>query len=385
MNGAAAPSASQNGGAKGAQLKSFAQGTSLFPVPIAGPGGQLTAAANGGNTSVLTPVPKSGFVARFRYNVTGTLNITTAATAAYTVPLWRLLSNYTLQNSLNYPYRSLNGDDIAEWCRVTWPATPNSDPIVNSKTFQNPTMTAVANNVPFAFSFTDEIGQNDGVNFSRYLLSAMTTSNDLTIAITWLPVGNLSQLQQNAAVIGGYTATCAVSAEYLTVPDPAKYQWPRRNLVQQVLGDPSFNTPASNALNSANLTPIQGPEFTGLGVQVVGANNALDPMTPGANFWSEIDIYVNGTIPLYQFTYADLVSRYERLFGRSPANGYIFIDFMSDLSIPNVMSHTHRKVLSTSKYSQISVRVQTTANFVAGNGARINLLKRTQQAYGKNQ
>lgn len=370
--------------AKGNAKKQFAQGTSLFPVPIAGPGGQLTAAAAGGNTSLLTPIPKSGFLARLRYNVTGTLNVSALNATQYTVPVWRLIQNYTLQNSLNYPYRSLNGDDIREWARVSNTNSSAMDPIVDSKTFLNPVVTAVANNVPFAFSFTDEIGQNDGVNFSRYLLSAMTTSNDLSIAITWLPVGQLSQLAQGTATFSGYTATCAVSAEYLTVPDPNKYEWPRRNLVQQVLGDPSFNQPAAAALNVVNLTPIQGPEFTGLGVQVVAAGGAVDPLTAAGGFFNEIDIYVNGTIPLYQFTLADLVSRYERLFGRAPANGYIFIDFMSDLSIPNVMSHTHRKVLSTAKYSQISVRVTTTANFTAGAGAAIKLLKRTQQSYANN-
>lgn len=370
--------------AKKPAKKQFAQGTSLYPVPIAGPSGQLTAAANGGNTSLLTPIPKSGFLARLRFNVTGSLTVGTAATTAYTVPLWRLIQNYTLQNSLNYPYRSLNGDDIVEWCRVSDTTSSSNDPTTGSLTFSNPVMTSTgAKN--FAFSFTDEIGQNDGVNFSRYLLSAMTTSNDLSIAITWLAIGNISQLQQNSAVISSYTATAAVSAEYLTVPDPNKYEWPRRNLVQQVLGDPSFNTPAASALNVVNLTPIQGPEFTGLGVQCVASGGGLDPLTSSGGFFSEIDIYVNGTIPLYQFTLADLVSRYERLFGRQPYNGYIFIDFMSDLSIPNVMSHTHRKVLSTAKYSQISVRVTTTANFTAGAGAAIKLLKRTQQSYAQNQ
>lgn len=380
MNTATAPAPPNGKPAK----KQFAQGTTLYPVPISGPSGVLTAAANGGNTSLLTPIPKSGFLARLRFNVTGTINVTTAAAAQYTVPVWRLIQNYTLQNSLNYPYRSLAGDDIREWVRVCSTASTSNDPIVDSATFQNPTVTAIANNVPFAFSFTDEIGQNDGVNFSRYLLSAMTTSNDLSVAITWLASNNLSQLQSGTAVIGAYTATAAVSAEYLTVPDPNKYEWPRRNLVQQVLGDPSFNQPAANALNVVRLTPIQGPEFTGLGVQVVAQNGALDPLTPNGGFFSEIDIYVNGTIPLMQFTLADLVSRYERLFGRKPANGYIFIDFMSDLSIPNVMSHTHRKVLSTAKYSQIDVRVTTTAAFTAGAGAAIKLLKRTQQSYAQN-
>src|SRR5579862_4024621 len=377
MQGASAP---PNGAAPAKGLKSFAQGTSLYPVPIAGAGGQLTAAATGGNVTPLTPIPKSGFLARLRFFVTGTITVGTLGTA-YTVPLWRLIANYTLQNSLNYPYRSLNGDDIAEWTRIN-DTTEGADPITGSSLFQNPVVTSTGVK-PFSFCFVDEIGQNDGVNFSRYLLSAMTTSNDLTINITWLAQANLSQLQQNTVVFSSYTATAAVSAEYLTVPDPREYQWPRRNLVQQVLGDPSFNTPAQG-LNVVNLTPIQGPEFTGLGIQIVNSGGTLDPLTASGTGVSEIDIYVNGTIPLMQFTFADLVSRYERLFGRAPANGYLFIDLASDLSIPNVMSHTHRKVLSTSKYSQISVRVTLNANFTAGAGARIGLLKRTQQAYAQN-
>lgn len=360
-------------------IKSFAEGTALFPVPI--PSGALS--VNSPTTStqtMLTPVPKSGFLASLRYNVSGTLTVGTLGTA-YTVPLWRLIQNYTLQNSLNYPYRSLNGDDIREWARVTGPQG-NADPITDSKTFQNPDVTSVgAKN--FAFSFTDRIGQNDGVNFSRYLLSALNTSNDLTVVITWLPNGSLSQLQQGAAVFSSYTAQVQVSAEYYTVPDPNQYAWPRRNIVQQVVGDPSF-TSVVQGENDVNITPIQGPEFTGIGIQAIGANGALDPMTASGGFISEVDIYVNGTVPIYQFKFADLVSRYEALFGRSPANGYIYIDLMSDLSLPNVMSHVHRKVLSTAKYAQITAKVFTTANYTTGAGAKINILKRTQQKYANN-
>lgn len=364
-----------------APIKSFAEGTALFPVPI--PSGSLNVAAPATSVqSMLTPVPKSGFLSTLRYNVSGTLNVGTAATASYTVPLWRLIQNYTLQNSLNYPYRSLNGDDIREWARVTGPQG-QTDPITGSGTFQNPAVTAIANNVPFAFSFTDRIGQNDGVNFSRYLLSALNTSNDMTIVITWLPVGSLSQLQQNSAVFSSYSANVQVSAEYYTVPDPNQYAWPRRNIVQQVVGDPSYTATVVGE-NDVNITPIQGPEFTGLGIQAIGANGALDPMTPNGGFISEVDIYVNGTVPIYQFKFADLVSRYEALFGRSPANGYIYIDLMSDLSLPNVMSHVHRKVLSTAKYAQITAKVFTTANFTTGAGSKINVLKRTQQKYANN-
>jgi hypothetical protein len=364
-------------------LKSFAQGTSLFPTPIAGPGGQLTKSGAGGNTSVLTPIPKTGFLARLRYLVTGTLTVSHAWAAAYTVPIWRVINNYTLQNSLNYPYRSLAGDDIREWVRVTNP-TGSNDPLINSLTYLAPSAAADAT-VPFSFCFEDPIGQNDGVNFSRYVLSAMTTSNDLTIQINWATDASLTaNLGDGTSTFSAYTATCAVSAEYLTVPDPTEYQWPRRNLVQQVLGDPSFNQPAVG-LNVVNLTPIQGPEFTGLGIQVVNAGGTVDTLALATSGISEIDIYVNGTIPLYQFTLADMIKRYEAEFQRVPANGYLYIDLGSDLSIPNVMSHTHRKVLSTSKYSQISVRVTLNNNFTAGAGARINLLKRTQQAYAQNQ
>jgi hypothetical protein len=376
MNGApVAPSAPQAQG-----LKSFAQGTALYPVPISS--GQLVAGASGGNTSVLRPIPKSGFLSCLRFTISGTLTVGTAGTA-YTVPLWLLISNYTLQNSLNYPYRSLAGADIHEWVRVTQP-TGSNDPLVNSSTFNNPVVTSTgAKN--FSFSFVDPIGQNDGVNFSRYLLSAMTTSNDLAINITWLAFSNLAVLAVGGGTVAytAYTATCQVSAEYLTVPDPSQYAWPRRNLVQQALGDPSYNSPVVG-LNTINLTPIQGPEFTGLGIQVLASGGVPDSLLLATSGITEIDIYVNGTIPLMQFTLADMISRYERLFQRPPAYGYLFIDLSSDLSIPNVMSHTHRKVLSTSKYSQISVRVTLNSNFTPGAGNVINLLKRTQQAYASN-
>jgi len=364
------------GGNKKSQKLPFALGTSLYPVPINGVGGALTYSANGQST--LTPIPKTGFLGRLRYNYSGTIEFSTAASQNYLVPMWRIIANYQLVNSLNYPYRSLNGDD--NWFEQQIMATQGlEDPVTDSSTWTpvNPTVTTLQN---WAFTLVDEIWNNDGVNFSRYLLSAMTTSNDLTINILW---ANPSALQQHGAVISTLTGTAQVSAEYLTVPDPAKYEWPRRNLVQQIVGDPSYNTPAAGQ-NTVNLTPIQGPEFTGLGVQVVNAG-VPDPLYASESNIQGINILVNGSIPLYQFNLDDLLSLYERRFGRQPNYGYLYLDFMNDLGLVNAMSHTHRKVLSTSKYSQISVVVNLGNGFFGGAGSRINLFKRTQQKYASNQ
>ena len=73
------------------------------------------------------------------------------------------------------------------------------------------------------------------------------------------------------------------------------------------------------------------------------------------------------------------------MYSKAPKYGYIYIDFSNDLGLVNAMSHTHRKVLSTAKYSQISVNVTLNSNFTAGTGAFINLFKRTQQSYAQNQ
>lgn len=368
--------------AKGKTLKAFALGSTEYPTPINGSGAAMAASSVGGNTSPLTPVPKTGYVSEFHYTVSGTLTVGTAATAAYQVPLHRLISNYNLSNSLNYPYRSLNGDDIWEWANVTT-QRGEQDPIYGSQTLQMPSVTTTGTK-NFSFTFIDRIGQNDGVNFSRFLLSALTTSNDLTISITWLPVSQLSQLQQNGAVFSGYTATCAVSCVYYTVPDQTKYLQPNTGIVQQVLGDPTFNNP-QQGVNAVNLTPIQGPEFIGLGVQIVNAGGTLDTLAVGTTAISQIEILVNGTVPIKTYTFADLMVNYEKLFGRVANYGYVFLDMCSDLSLPNVMSHTHRKALSTAKYAQITVQVTLNNNFTAGAGAKINLLKRTQQRYAGNQ
>lgn len=362
-------------------LEPFAKGTTEYPTPINGSGANMAAGSAGGNTSVLTPIPKTGYLSYLRHRISGTLTVGTAATAAYTVPLHRLISNYNLSNSLNYPYRNLNSDDIWEWANVTT-GRGEQDSIYGSGTLQMPSVTTVGVE-NFSFTFVDRIGQNDGVNFARFLLSALTTSNDLTISIGWLPFSGLSALEQNGAVFTAYTATDSVSAMYLTVPNPSKYLQPNTGIVQQVLGDPTFNNPAVG-VNAVNLTPIQGPEFLGLGVQVVHASGAVDSLAPGTSAISQIEILVNGTVPIKTWTLADLVSKYEELFGRTPSYGYLYLDMASDLSIPNVMSHTHRKVLSTAKYAQITVQVTLNANFTAGAGAKINLLKRTQQRYSGN-
>lgn len=381
-----------NNGGKAA-LKAFALGTSVFPVPIAGLGGPLVWASGG--VSTLTPIPKTGFVAKLRYNFSGTYTFSTGGATQYNPAFWRVIQNYTLQNSLNYPFRSMSGDDLWFWQQIAFPqgvgsaSAPVDDVVTGSKFYKPGTTTATAQQT-FSWGFEDWIGQNDGVNFSRYLLSAMTTSNDLTINMTWAApvIGNAATsaltIGDGTAVISQFAMQCQVSAEYLTVPDPTKYAWPRRNLVQQIVCDHSFQT-AAVGLNSINLTPIQGPEFLGLGIQVINAGGvSRDSLTFGTTGITEIDIYVNGSIPLYQFTMADIIKRYEIMFGRQAQYGYVYIDLSNDLSLVNAMSHTHRKVLSTAKYSQISVNVTLNANFTAGAGSSINLFKRTQQSYAQN-
>lgn len=364
---------------KGAPAKkAFALGTSLFPTPIAGLGGPLV--YNSGSVSTLTPIPKTGFLGRLRFTMTGTVRFSTAASPTYVVPWWRLIQNYTLQNSLNYPYRSWNGgtaDDL--WfAQQLYNQVAGGDPVIQSSNWSTADPTSTSATQTFSFTWVDEIWHNDHLNFSRYLISAMTTSNDITINMTWAPT---TVLQQNGAVISALSASVAVSAEFLTVPNPAVYNWPRRNLIQQQIGDGSYNTPSAG-LNAVNLTPIQGPEFLGLGIQVTQAGVPIS-LAPGSPLQS-VNILVNGSIPLYQFTTADLVSRYESMFRRSPAYGYLYLDFSNDLGLVNAMSHTHRKVLSTAKYSQLTVQVQLAPSFTGGAGSKINLFKRLQASYANN-
>lgn len=361
----------------------FALGTSIYPASISGMGGPLVWSS--GSVSTLTPIPKTGFLAKARYKFSGSITFSTAGTGGSWFP-WRAIQNYTLQNSLNYPYRSL-GPDAIHLMMKTETTNGLNDPITGSNYYTAVAVTGVTTAQPFYWEFEDNIGQNDGVNFSRYLLSAMTTSNDLTINFTWAPTSQTPGILTavtGSPVIGAFSMTCAVDVEYLTVPNPNKYQWPRRNLVQQIVEDPSFNTPAVG-LNTVNLTPIQGPEFLGLGIQVLGNGYAPDSLLPATTWISEIDVYVNGTIPLYQFSFGALIGRYERMFGRLPSLGYLYLDFSNDLGLINAMSHTHRKVLSTAKYSQISINVTLGNGYTNGSGARIVLFKRTQQKYALNQ
>jgi hypothetical protein len=372
--------------AKPPPLKPFALGTSLYPVPIAGPGRLVYSP---GGSALLTPIPKSGFLAVLRYTMRGVWNLATPSTdsgqnAQLTDPLG-LIKNYNLANSLAYPYRSLSAHDIAQVQAVT-SVQGLQGPTTQSLTYSPGGFfsTGTNNTDPQEFQvvWEDLIGHNGNLNFARYVLSAMTTSNDLTITFQFVDTTALAKLftLPAGATLGSVQATISVSAEYLTVPDPTVYAWPNRKLVQQWLGDASYNTP-QQGLNTINLTPIQGPEFLGLGIEVVdrGANVSYDLNSPV----SGVDIYVNGTIPLMQFTLADLVMRYERMFGRRP-DRYLWLDFSNDLGLVNAMSHLHRKVLSTSKYSQISVNVTLNDNFTGGAGSYINLLKRTQQSYGGN-
>jgi hypothetical protein len=367
-------------------LKSFAEGTSDFPTPIQGLGSALTAAANGGNTTPLTPIPKTGFVGQLNHQVAGTITVGTLGTQ-YQVPMHRVMANYAFQNSLSYPYRSLNYDDIWFWTNISQEYTSNFDTVYGSLSSLQPVVTSTgAKN--YQYTFTDWIALNDGVNFSRYLLSALTNSNDLTILITWLNSANLAYLGANTTVFSAYSASDAVSCVFQTVPDPDEWYWPDTSKVQQCLGDPSFQTLQANATNNINLTPISGPDFLGIGIQVVwntsSAGWLVDPLTVAGSGISQVGLYVGGNIPLKIFTLSDLIRAYEMRTGRSPGYGYLWIDLCSDLSIPNGMSNIMRKALATTKYAQLTLQVVTNSNQTAGTGAKINVFKRTQQQYAGN-
>ena len=373
------------GGDHGDELKPFADGTTDFPTPIQGLGSALTAAAGGGNTTPLTPIPKTGFVGQFNHNVVGTLTVGTTGTAA-NFPLHRLMSNYSVVNSLQYPYRSLNFDDIWLWNNIGQQYTGPFDTMYGSLTLNEPGVASTGAK-GFGYSFTDWIALNDGVNFSRFLLSSLTNSNDLTILITWLGSANLSYIQANgnAAVFSAYTASDAVSCVFNTVPDPDEWYWPDTSKVQQVMGDPSWQQLTANATNNINLTPISGPDFLGLGIQVIwntSQNGWLtDPLTPGGSGIVSVAIQVGGSIPLKTWTLSDLVRMFEMRFGRSPSFGCLYIDLTTDVGLPNNMSNIMRKAIATTKYSQMSLIITTNGNQTVGTGAKVNLLKRTQQQY----
>lgn len=378
----------------GSGLRSFAEGTTIFPTPIMGLGGSLTSAAAGGNISILSPIPATGFLGRIRHNFSGTLVVGTQTGTQYRVPLHRLIQNYTINNSLTYNYRSLNGgttfaDDLWMWANLTGP--PGSmDPIYGSSTYQAPVVTSTGSKA-FAFSFLDQIGLNDGVNFSKFLISCLTNSNQNNISIQWMPFntttfGTSGPLSDGTAVFtpAGSSISDQVSAEYYLVPDAQKFYWPDVSKVQQVIGDQSFNNTVANAQNSINLTPISGPAFMGIGLQILKPNGTYDPITPAGAYISQVSLLAGGTIPMKIWNQADLVQNYEAVFGRPPAYGYYYVDMMSDLDLPNVMSRLRRKNLATNQYAQLTLQVVTTSNYTGGSGALINQLKRTYQSYAGN-
>lgn len=390
MNNAGAPASGS--APSGGNLRTFAEGTTVFPTPIQGLGGSLTATSAGGNISILSPIPATGFLGRLRHNFSGTLVVGTDTGTQYRVPLHRLIQNYTVNNSLTYNYRSLNGgstfaDDLWMWANITGPVGAN-DPIYNSSTYEAPTVTSTGTK-NWAFSFLDQIALNDGVNFSKFLLSCLTNSNQNNISIQWLAqtstnLGTSGPLSDGTAIFSSYTASDQVSAEYNLVPDPTKFYWPDVSKVQQVIGDQSFNNAVANAANSINLTPISGPAFMGLGLQIINPSGVYDPINVSGNYISQVALYAGGTIPMKIWNQADLVQNFEALYGRAPAYGYYYVDMMSDLSIANVMSRLRRKNLATNQYAQLTLQVTTTSHYTGGSGALINQLKRTYQSYAGN-
>lgn len=354
----------------------FAYGTTRRPVPIS-LGGRLNypVGTTANITVSLSPIPKSGFLSRLRYEFVGGFTVGTLGTQV-NIPIWNMITNYSLTNSLGYAYRNMVGESMYFMDQIIR-GTPG-DPVIAAPTASFPVLTSTGAKT-FAVVLYDDIGMNDGINFDRFLLSAQTLDNDLTASFTYS--GTTAPLTTGtgtgALVItpGTFFMTCNVTAEYYTVPDTSQYLLPDTSIVQQIIDDPTYTTVVAG-VNNINLLPIQGPEFLGVGFQVF-TNGTFDSANALTNVLG-VQMIANGTDTIMQWTGQDLIQAYYERFNRAPVDGWFYLDFCDDISLPNAMGPVERLVFSTQAYSQLTLQVTLASgtNVTAPNS--IKLLKRMQ-------
>lgn len=350
------------GGSQASQILPFAYGTSRKPVPV----GVIPFTA--GTTQQLK-IPKAGFLSRLRFYFVGAITFGTAGTTAV-VPLWNLIQNYSLANSLGYSYRNMSGDSLA-FCNRIFTKT-YQDPILGSPLWVAPNNASTTANQTISFALRDEIAFNDGLNFDKFMLSAQTLDNDLILSFTFAAI---TALNTNTSVVSALSGNIYVTAEYYTVPDVTKYALPDTSVVQQIIDDSTYTAVVAGD-NYVHLTPIQGPEFLGVGMQFTLAG-VQDPLTEATNV-QRVRVVVNGTDTIMDWSAADLIQFYVERFGRSPSYGYLYLDFSDDLGMANAMGPVERLAFSTQAYSQIDLLLTLSSSATVTAPSGIKLVKRMQ-------
>jgi hypothetical protein len=363
---AMAPSAAPKGAPK---LKAFAAGTREIRLPVG------TAAFNAGQQVQIPnqgPIPKSGFLAALYFQFIGTITVGTIGSAG-TPNLYSLIQTYLLTANYGYQYRNCDGETLyvmgalSNTPRGYMPATSR-----NTYVNYNPA-SATAQSVNM--TWVDRIALNEGVNYQDFLISCQTLDSDLIMQITFPNVVG-SGINANTEIISSITGTLNVDGLWFSVPDKTVFQLPNINYIQQITsGDSGLGTgTVANAVNTCNLTPVQGPRYMQLLCKVYSA--AGNDPTSNATTIVQFELKANNAESLFIRRAQEVLNWQEDYFGMTNANnfnmqGWFIFDFLHDVTLPSAKGMFGRNIVSTQLYSTLWLNITTSASLAANTQFKI--------------
>lgn len=338
---------------------------SLLPYPLGArripiPFGAIPYVAGGGQP---VKIPKAGLICALQLRFVGTATVSIAGTAK-TPQLWNLIKNYQVTANLGYQYRNLDGESL--YLKANLEESGGNDALVGSPSYKtyDPT-SATAQSVNFVLE--DHISLNEDLNFMDFIVSAQSYDDDKYVQITF---------GQDADVKGeGGTETVALSGTlfidglFMSIPDLTKYALPvgLGRQTQQCMTDAGYTGAlvVASADNTIHITPVQGPRYMQLAFKGK-FNGVSDTADAASNFLTAV-IKTNSSQELERYQIQTLLQRQYNLYGRKIAGGWILLDFLSDLGIPNRMSPIRRNNYSTEEFATLDLILTLGAGNVTGN------------------
>lgn len=315
-------------------------------------------------------IPKTGYIGVMRHRIAGTVTVSAAGTAG-TPNLQNIIASSVLSLSGNYQYRNIDGEQ--HWLKNNLEFAGSNDPVSSSPAYlaYNPTSATQQN---ISLPLRDSIALNDRENLDQFLLAAQARNYDITYDVTY---GSLASIAANTETFSASNLVHYIEGLYLLDPDYSKFMTPDLSTVQQLLKDSSFTNVVVGD-NVVPVTPINGPQLIGLGVQCK-YNNVID--LPGVNsHTTNFRLRVNNGQDLYDIPAQDLAAENYERYHRALPFGYYYFDFLDDQGGVNEVTNGPQgpffeRALSTATLSALELIV-TVASGTTTTNSMIKLFKR---------
>jgi hypothetical protein len=321
------------------------------------------------NTQLQWELPSSGYVARVQIAINGTVSVT--AGTAGNGNLYALIQRYALNVTYGFEYRGFDGDSLDFWNQVQVQGA--NDPILNSPLYHswssNTNGTQTVNVV-----YDDYVQMNPGIDFDMFLIPYQNFSKKMYLVIN---CGNISDTYGTTETLANVTLTVTPTIVYQTVPaDTAdvSYAEPDTGALTQVLDEKKLVGQVIAGKNTVNLTPINGPEYLGLGFKL-RLNGAFDPTSYLSNL-QYVRLLANSTVQVDYLSLNTITQRMFKHFGRQLPRAWYYLPFSDDISLVNAIGPMERNVFSTQEYTQLDMEVNIASGATVGSDNYIKLWKR---------